>query len=151
MTYKKVEIFVDGACRSNPGPGGWGVLLRYNHHEKKLSGALKNTTNNRMELVAAIMGLSALKSRCKVDVTTDSQYVRNGITKWLAKWEKNQWHTSAKKPVKNLDLWKKLHALTLLHEVKWHWVRGHSGHRENEIVDKLARNAIDDLLTGKIE
>ncbi len=142
----KVEIFTDGACRGNPGPGGWGVLLRANGVEKKLFGGVKDTTNNRMELLAAIKGLEALKRPCQVTLSTDSKYVMMGITEWMANWKKNGWKTSAKKPVKNVDLWEKLSALIQSHEIKWQWVKGHSGHRENEIADQLANQGIDELV-----
>lgn len=142
---KEVQIFSDGACRGNPGPGGWGVLLRYGDVEKTLHGGEKNTTNNRMELQAAIEGLRALTQSCEVDLTTDSQYVRKGITEWIHGWKKNGWRTSAKKPVKNGDLWKTLDELVQKHNVQWHWVKGHSGHRENEIADELANLGIDEL------
>ncbi len=142
---KHVELFSDGACRGNPGPGGWGTLLRSNGHEKSLYGGEPNTTNNRMELQAAIEGLAALKEPCKVDLTTDSQYVRKGITEWIHNWKKNGWRTSAKKPVKNGDLWKNLDELAERHDVTWHWVKGHSGHRENEIADQLANQGIDEI------
>ena len=143
----KVYIFTDGACRGNPGPGGWGVLLRYGDHGKKLHGGEAHTTNNRMELLAAIKGLQALKSSCHVELTTDSQYVRNGITEWLAGWKKRGWKTANKKPVKNQDLWELLDAeVSRHHQVIWHWVKGHSGHCENEIVDQLANRGIDELL-----
>nr|VFJ75477.1 MAG: ribonuclease HI [Candidatus Kentron sp. FW] len=140
-----VEIFTDGACRGNPGPGGWGVLLRYRGHEKTLSGAEKFTTNNRMELMAAIAGLEALKRRCRVKLTTDSQYLRDGITRWIAGWKRKGWQTGNKTPVKNQDLWQRLDALSSHHDISWAWVRGHNGHPENEQVDALARKAIDDL------
>lgn len=141
-----VEIFTDGACRGNPGPGGWGVLLRYNGVEKTLCGGVKETTNNRMEMTAAIEGLRALKKSCFVKITTDSEYLKNGVTQWLAGWIKNNWKTAAKKPVKNQDLWEALQTEIARHtEVTWHWVRGHSGHRENEIVDELANAGIDQL------
>lgn len=138
-----VEIFSDGACRGNPGPGGWGALLRYQGKEKSLSGAEPDTTNNRMELMAAIRGLEALKRPCKVRLTTDSQYVRRGITEWLPGWKRRGWRTASKQPVRNVDLWQRLEAAAEKHEVEWHWVRGHSGHRENEIADQLANQAID--------
>ncbi len=138
-----VEIFTDGACRGNPGPGGWGVLLRYKEKEKTLCGAEAHTTNNRMELMAAIRGLAELKQPCHVILTTDSQYVRKGITEWLKSWIKRGWKTADKKPVKNVDLWQMLVQEAERHEVKWHWVKGHSGHRENEIADQLANQAID--------
>lgn len=146
----KVEIFTDGACRGNPGPGGWGVLLRYGNHEKELYGAEQETTNNRMELMAAIQGLETLSRRCHVDLTTDSQYVRMGITEWMRKWKQNGWKTSGRTPVKNADLWKRLDAAASRHTVHWHWVKGHSGHDENERVDLLANRAIDEMLTGTI-
>lgn len=142
----RVEIFTDGACRGNPGPGGWGVLMRYGEHEKTLKGAEAETTNNRMELMAAIMGLESLKRGCAVSVTTDSQYVRNGITQWLANWKKRNWKTADKKPVKNQDLWQRLEKATHEHDIEWHWVRGHTGHPENERADQLANEAIDEIL-----
>ena len=135
---KQVELFTDGACKGNPGPGGWGVLLRYGSTEKELCGGESNTTNNRMELMAAIEGLSALTEPCNVILTTDSQYVRQGITQWIVNWKKNNWKTAAKKPVKNDDLWKRLDELSEKHTIDWQWVKGHSGHRENEIADQLA-------------
>lgn len=141
-----VEIFTDGACRGNPGPGGWGVLLRYQGKEKTLYGAETHTTNNRMELMAAIMGIATLKRPCPVILTTDSQYVRQGITKWLVQWQKRSWMTADKKPVKNIDLWQRLADETARHEIAWHWIKGHSGHRENEIADQLANQAIDEML-----
>lgn len=141
----RVEIFTDGACRGNPGPGGWGALLRANGTEKRLYGGEAETTNNRMELQAAIEGLRALKRRSHVILTTDSQYVRKGITEWIANWKRRDWRTADKKPVKNRDLWQQLEALTQQHDVEWHWVKGHSGHRENEIADQLANTAIDEL------
>lgn len=142
---KKVALFTDGACRGNPGPGGWGVLMRYGTTEKKLYGAEKHTTNNRMELMAAIKGLSALKEKCTIEITTDSQYVRLGVTEWLTNWKKRNWKTSDKKPVKNQDLWEMLDAEIIKHDITWHWVKGHSGHVENEIADQLANLAIDEL------
>ena len=143
---KIVELYTDGACRGNPGPGGWGVLLRYNGVEKVLSGGENSTTNNRMELMAAIQGLNALKKPCRVDIFTDSEYVQKGMTQWISKWRKNNWKTSDGKPIKNLDLWQELDATVSRHQVRWHWVRGHSGHPENERADELARFAIDELL-----
>ena len=143
---KQVEIFIDGACRGNPGIGGWGAILRYNAHEKSLYGAEPDTTNNRMELMAAIMALRHLQLVCHINITTDSQYLRNGITKWIKQWHKNGWKTVDKKPVKNIDLWQTLDELTKRHKIAWHWVRGHSGHPENEKCDQLANQAIDDLL-----
>ena len=133
-----VEIFTDGACKGNPGRGGWGALLRYNDVEKPLWGGEANTTNNRMELTAVIEGLKALKRPCDVKVTTDSTYVRDGIEKWMNNWKRNNWRTAAKKPVKNKDLWLALDEAVSRHTVSWHWVKGHSGHRENEIADELA-------------
>ncbi len=141
-----VEIYTDGACRGNPGAGGWGVLLRYAGSEKTLHGGEANTTNNRMELMAAIQALEALTRPCRVDLTTDSQYLRKGVTEWMADWKRRGWKTAAKKPVKNRDLWERLDALVAQHEIRWHWVRGHSGHAENEIVDALANQGIDELI-----
>lgn len=146
---KSVEIFTDGACRGNPGPGGWGALLRFGDLEKSIYGGEKLTTNNRMELLAAIEGLAALKEPCLVVMTTDSQYVRKGITEWLAGWKRNGWKTAAKQPVKNADLWQRLDKENQRHQVVWHWVKGHSGHRENEIADVLANRGIDDILQTK--
>jgi len=143
---QRIEIYTDGACRGNPGPGGWGALLRYGGHEKELYGAEADTTNNRMELTAAIVALESLKRGCKVDLTTDSQYVKKGITEWIGNWKKRAWKTSDKKPVKNVDLWKRLDAALQPHEVEWHWVRGHTGHPENERADQLANRGIDELL-----
>lgn len=142
---KRVELFTDGACRGNPGPGGWGVVLRYNGLEKTLKGAQLLTTNNRMELMAAIEGLKALKVPCEVLITTDSQYVRQGIMTWIHNWRKNGWRTANKQPVKNADLWQALTLALEKHQVEWHWVKGHSGHRENEMADELANQAIDEL------
>lgn len=138
-------MFTDGACRGNPGPGGWGVLLRFNGHEKHLFGGAAATTNNRMELQAAIEGLRALKEPCQVVLTTDSEYVRKGITEWLASWKARGWKTAAKKPVKNADLWQLLDTESARHRIEWRWVKGHSGHRENEIADQLANRGIDSL------
>lgn len=144
---KHVQIFTDGACRGNPGPGGWGVILRYGSHEKTLSGAEENTTNNRMELMAAIKALSAIREPCKIELYTDSKYVQKGIKEWLPNWKKRDWKTADKKPVKNIDLWQALeHEVTKHHDVTWHWVKGHSGHPENEQADALANQAIDTLL-----
>ncbi|ELU00574.1 hypothetical protein CAPTEDRAFT_101318, partial [Capitella teleta] len=133
-----VEIFTDGACKGNPGPGGWGVLLRYGNVEKELYGGEPETTNNRMELMAAIEGLKALKRPCTIILTTDSQYVRKGITEWMAGWKRKNWKTAAGKPVKNQDLWQLLDEQSQRHEVDWRWIKGHAGHRENEIADQLA-------------
>ncbi len=140
-----IEIYTDGACRGNPGPGGWGAILRYNGREKELSGAEKLTTNNRMELMAAIKSLEALKRKCRVDLYTDSQYVRRGMTEWLKSWKLKQWRNSQNKPVKNADLWQELDSLAQKHEIHWHWVKGHAGHPENERADALATNAINTL------
>jgi len=137
-----VEIFTDGACRGNPGPGGWGTILRYGEIEKELSGGEKQTTNNRMELMAAIAGLEALKRPCRVKLYTDSQYVLGGITQWLAGWKARNWRTADKKPVKNVDLWQRLDAAALPHRIEWIWVKGHAGHPENERADALARAAV---------
>lgn len=138
----QVEIFTDGACRGNPGPGGWGALLRFGGTEKELSGGEPETTNNRMELMAAISALEALKRPVTVDLHTDSTYVRDGITKWIHGWKKRDWRTADKKPVKNVDLWQRLEAAAARHEVAWHWVKGHAGHPDNERVDELAREAV---------
>ncbi|MFV2060986.1 MAG: ribonuclease HI [Gammaproteobacteria bacterium] len=140
-----VRAYTDGACRGNPGPGGWGVLLRFGNHEKKLCGGEKKSTNNRMELMAAIMALESLNRNSKIVITTDSQYVMNGITSWINNWKKRNWKTAAKKPVKNVDLWQRLDAAVSQHDVSWEWVRGHSGHTENEIADDLANKGIDSL------
>lgn len=139
---KKVDLYTDGACSGNPGPGGWGVLLRYGDHEKELSGAAPDTTNNRMELQAVIEGLSVLKTRCLVTIHTDSKYVMEGVTQHLRNWKARGWKTSDKKEVKNLDLWMQLDELLPRHQLDWEWVRGHSGHPENDRVDELARKAI---------
>jgi len=144
---ESVEIFTDGACRGNPGPGGWGVVLRYKGTEKTLHGGESHTTNNRMELMAAIAGLEALKRPSKVELTTDSQYVKKGITEWLASWKRRGWKTADRKPVKNVDLWQRLDEVVAKHQVEWHWVRGHTGHPENERADALANQGIDELLT----
>ena len=146
MTAAVVEIFTDGACRGNPGPGGWAALLRLGDTEKLISGAEIQTTNNRMELMAAIQGLQALRRGSRVALTTDSEYVRQGITQWINGWQRNGWKTAAKKPVKNQDLWQQLLAAMATHEVEWHWVKGHSGHVENERVDQAANDAIDAMI-----
>lgn len=145
---KNVEIFTDGSCLGNPGPGGYGTLLRYKGHEKELSQGYKLTTNNRMELLAAIIGLESLKEPCQVILTTDSQYVKQGIESWLANWKKRGWKTASKQDVKNKDLWQRLDAANSKHDVEWRWVKGHAGHAENERVDDLAREAAEssDLL-----
>ena len=140
-----VEIYTDGACRGNPGPGGWGALLRYGDVDKQLYGGEHLTTNNRMELKAVIEALSALSKPCKVTLTSDSTYVLKGISEWLPNWKKRGWRTAGKKPVKNGDLWKTLDDLAEMHEIEWHWVKGHSGHIENELVDQLANRGIDEL------
>lgn len=140
---KKVEIFTDGACRGNPGPGGWGVLLRHGGHEKRLYGGETHTTNNRMELTAAIKALQALKEPCLIEFTTDSQYVKNGITNWIKKWKVRDWKNGNKKQVKNIDLWQELDKEVARHKINWHWIRGHIGHPENEIADQLANKGID--------
>ncbi|MDD3447779.1 MAG: ribonuclease HI [Gammaproteobacteria bacterium] len=142
---KTVEIFTDGACRGNPGPGGWGALLRYDGHERELWGGEAQTTNNRMELMAAIVALETLTRPCHVDITTDSEYVRKGITEWLKNWKQRGWKTSARTPVKNAELWQRLDAATARHQLRWHWVKGHSGHPENERADALANRGIDEL------
>jgi ribonuclease HI len=141
-----VEIFTDGACRGNPGPGGWAALLRSAGNEKVIKGAVMDTTNNRMELMAAIEGLQALKQSSTVSLTTDSQYVRQGITQWINGWKRNGWRTASRQPVKNKELWQQLDAALADHTVEWHWVKGHSGHPENEQVDQAANDAIDELL-----
>ncbi|MDE0812339.1 MAG: ribonuclease HI [Alphaproteobacteria bacterium] len=138
----QVEVFTDGACSGNPGPGGWGAILRYGDTEKELSGGETETTNNRMEMMAAISALEALKRPVTVDIHTDSTYVRDGITKWIHGWKKRDWRTTDKKPVKNVDLWQRLEAAAAKHEVAWHWVKGHAGHPENERADELAREAV---------
>lgn len=143
---KNVELFTDGACRGNPGPGGWGVLLRYGDRERELFGGETATTNNRMELRAAIEGLRALREPCVVTLTTDSTYVMKGITEWLAGWKQRDWRTAAKKPVKNADLWRELDGEAARHTIQWHWVKGHSGHAGNERADALANRGIDLLL-----
>jgi len=140
---KQVQVFTDGACSGNPGPGGWGAVLRFGDKERELCGGADNTTNNRMELTAAIEGLRALNEPCEVVLTTDSTYVKDGITRWLANWKKNGWKTAAKKAVKNQDLWQELDLQTSRHTVQWHWVKGHSGHPENERADALANQGMD--------
>ena len=142
---KIVEIFTDGACSGNPGPGGWGAVLRYNDAEKELSGGEKATTNNRMEMMAAIKALEALTRASKVELHTDSTYLRDGITKWIHGWKRNGWKTAAKKPVKNVDLWQRLEKALERHDVTWHWVKGHAGHPENERADALARAGVDSV------
>lgn len=146
---KRIEIFTDGACRGNPGPGGWGALIRHNGVERELFGGDADTTNNRMELMAAIEALKALKESCSATVTTDSVYVKNGITQWITSWKQRNWKTAAKKPVKNVDLWQALDEQNQRHEIDWQWVKGHSGHRENELADQLANRGIDELKLGE--
>jgi ribonuclease HI len=142
-----VEIFTDGACRGNPGPGGWAALLRYGDQEKLIKGAEEQTTNNRMELTAAIEGLAALKRPSTVRLTTDSQYVRQGVNDWMPRWKRNGWRTAARRPVKNRDLWERLDELSQRHQIDWCWVKGHSGHPENERVDEAANVAIDEMMS----
>lgn len=148
MTH--VEIFTDGACRGNPGPGGWGTLMRYGDKEKTLKGGERDTTNNRMELMAAIRGLEELKRPCKVDLTTDSRYVMQGITEWMVNWKKRGWKTASRQPVKNVDLWQRLDAATQGHKIDWHWVKGHNGHAENERADELANEAINEMMNSGV-
>lgn len=142
----KVEIYTDGACRGNPGPGGWGALLRSAGAEKEICGGELMTTNNRMELTAAIRALEALRKPCCVDVYTDSEYLRRGISEWLSEWKRRGWKTAARKAVKNDDLWRKLDELAGSHQIRWHWVRGHTGHRDNERADLLANRGLDEML-----
>ena len=149
MKTKHIIIYTDGACRGNPGPGGWGAVMRYGKHEKIISGAEFHTTNNRMELMAAIGALTAIREPCKIDIHTDSQYLQKGITEWLEGWKKKQWKKADKKPVKNADLWQALDQEAAKHEIKWHWVKGHSGHPENELADEIANQAIDELLKSR--
>ena len=142
---RTVEVFTDGGCRGNPGPGGWGAVLRFGGHERELRGSEENTTNNRMELLAAISALEAMTESCVVVLTTDSTYVKDGITRWIRNWKANGWKTAAKRPVKNRDLWERLDAECLRHQVDWRWVKGHAGHPENERADGLANLAMDEL------
>ncbi len=142
MAGDTVEIFTDGACSGNPGPGGWGALLRYNGREKELFGGERHTTNNRMEMMAAIMALESLKRPVKAVLSTDSSYLKNGITKWLPGWKAKNWRTADNKPVKNVDLWQRLEKAMARHDVQWRWVKGHAGHAENERVDALARQGV---------
>lgn len=144
---KQIEVFTDGACKGNPGPGGWGALLRYGEVEKELYGGEPETTNNRMELMAVIEALNALKRASDVRVTTDSTYVKNGITQWINGWKRNGWKTAAKKPVKNVDLWQALDSASARHHVEWAWVKGHSGHPDNERADQLANKGIEEMRT----
>ena len=145
----EVEIYTDGACRGNPGPGGWGVLLRANGKERELCGGELHTTNNRMELMAAIEALTALSRPCEVALYTDSEYVRRGISEWLEGWKRSGWRTAARKPVKNEDLWRRLEAIAATHRVEWHWVKGHAGHPENERADALANLGLEATLAGR--
>ena len=145
---EQVEIFTDGACSGNPGPGGWGVLLRYGAKQKEIHGGEPETTNNRMELTAAIMALKKLTRPCKVILSTDSTYVKDGITEWIHKWKQNGWRTANKKPVKNEDLWRQLEAAMEFHSVDWRWVKGHAGHPENERADELARLGMEEFLAN---
>ena len=142
---KQVRAFTDGACSGNPGPGGWGAVLQFGDHERELHGGAPDTTNNRMELTAAIEALRALSEPCRVSLTTDSTYVKDGITQWLANWKRNGWKTAAKKPVKNQDLWQALDRESSRHEIDWCWVKGHSGHPENERADRLANLGMDEV------
>ncbi len=145
----RVTIHTDGACSGNPGPGGWGVILQWGGHTRELKGGEAHTTNNRMELMAAIVALETLKRPCDVDLHTDSEYLRQGITDWISGWKRNGWRTAARKPVKNVDLWQRLEAAVARHTVRWHWVRGHSGHDLNERADELAREAITEIRAGE--
>ena len=140
-----VEMYTDGACRGNPGKGGWGVLLRYGDAEKVLYGGEKLTTNNRMELTAVIKGLEALTKSCRIKITTDSKYVLQGVTEWMPNWKKRSWRTANKKPVLNVELWQQLDEVVAQHEIEWDWVKGHSGHPENELADQLANQGVDEL------
>jgi ribonuclease HI len=148
MNQYPVKIFTDGACSGNPGPGGWGVVLRFDSKEKELKGGEAVTTNNRMELMAAISALEALKRDCSVDMFTDSNYLKDGITKWIHGWRRNGWRTAEKKPVKNAELWQRLDAALGRHQIRWHWVRGHAGHAENERADALAREGMAPFKRG---
>lgn len=140
---KKLVIYTDGACSGNPGPGGWGAILRYDSNEKELNGGAAETTNNQMELKAAIESLNVLKQTCEIDLYTDSVYVRDGIMKWITGWKRNGWKTAAKKPVKNVELWKELDEACKRHNITWHWVKGHAGHPDNERADELARAGME--------
>ena len=142
MSANIIDIYTDGACSGNPGPGGWGALLLYNGHEKEICGGEPDTTNNRMELMAAIQALEALKQPSQVRLHTDSVYVRDGITQWIERWKRNGWRTAAKKPVKNIDLWQRLERAAERHDLEWHWVKGHAGHPQNERADQLARDGM---------
>ena len=149
MSDEAIVIHTDGACSGNPGPGGWGAILEWNDHKREMKGGEAHTTNNRMELMAAIAALEALKRTVTADLHTDSQYLRDGITKWIHGWKRNGWKTADKKPVKNVDLWQRLDAALARHTVRWHWVRGHAGHDLNERADALAREAIADVRAGR--
>src|SRR5579872_826825 len=142
MSKQRVTIYTDGACSGNPGPGGWGAILSWGDHEKELKGGEAHTTNNRMELTAAITALEALTRPCIVDLYTDSQYLRGGVTEWIKNWKRNGWRTADKKPVKNIDLWQRLDAALAHHKIQWHWVKGHAGHAQNERADELAREGL---------
>jgi len=144
MSDSKVVIYTDGGCRGNPGPGGWGAVLLFGQHEKEIYGYEAETTNNRMELMAAIRALEMLKRPCDIELTTDSQYVRRGILEWMKDWKKRDWKTAAKKPVKNKDLWQRLDQAITPHNISWHWIKGHSGHQGNEMADQLANRAMDE-------
>lgn len=148
-TTPHVTIYTDGGCRGNPGPGGWGAILRAGQHERELKGSEAETTNNRMELTAAIQALAALNRACRVDLWTDSQYVRQGITEWIHNWKRRQWKTAAKTPVKNAELWQRLDQECQRHEIHWHWVKGHAGHEGNERADQLANDAMDALAASQ--
>ena len=142
---KKIQIYTDGACKGNPGPGGWGVVLLYQHHEKHLYGAESHTTNNRMELLAAIKGLEAVKQACSIQLYTDSQYLRQGMTTWMHDWKKRGWKTATHKPIKNQELWQRLDVLNAAATIEWHWVKAHAGDKYNEMADALANRAVDEL------
>jgi ribonuclease HI len=148
QSAQRVVVHTDGACSGNPGPGGWGAILQWGDHTRELKGGEAHTTNNRMELTAAIMALESLKRPCVVDLHTDSEYLRQGITGWIKNWKRNGWKTADRKPVKNVDLWQRLDAALSQHQIRWHWVRGHSGHDLNERADELARSAIAELKAG---
>jgi ribonuclease HI len=143
MQTKQVSIYTDGSCLGNPGPGGYGAILRYGAHEKELAAGFRLTTNNRMELMATVVALNTLKKSCEIDLYTDSEYVRQGITKWIDGWKKKGWRTASRQPVKNKDLWQQLDTAIQRHRIRWHWVKGHSGHVENERCDVLARTAAE--------
>jgi ribonuclease HI len=149
MSEQRVVIHTDGACSGNPGPGGWGAILSFGDHAKELKGGEAHTTNNRMELMAAIAAIEALKRPCHVDIHTDSQYLRNGIMTWIKQWKRNGWRTADKKPVKNVDLWQRLDAALEHHTIHWHWVKGHAGHALNERADQLARDGLDEARPGR--